>query len=226
MNSPIVFVSGSKGGVGKSIATMAILDYLTSSNRFVKLVESDLANPDVWKSYGRSVESELVDLDQEDGWISLVNTFDADPHSTFVINTPARSNEAIRQHGAVLLDSLKELDRKFVTFWVINRQRDSLELLESFMESMPAGVIHVIRNGYFGDARKFELYEQSATKRAIKEQGGLSLFLPDLSDRVTDALYTDRITLEEAAGQLKLGDRAVLQSWRNAARSMFAEAEL
>ena len=226
MNSPIVFVSGSKGGVGKSIATMAILDYLTSANRFVKLVESDLANPDVWKSYGRSVESELVDLDQEDGWISLVNTFDADPHSTFVINTPARSNEAIRNHGAVLLDSLKELDRHFVTFWVINRQRDSLELLESFMETMPAGVIHVIRNGYFGDARKFELYEQSAMKRAIKDQGGLSLFLPDLADRVTDSLYTDRITLEEAAGQLKLGDRAVLQSWRNSVRTMFSEAEL
>ncbi len=226
MNSPIVFVSGSKGGVGKSIASMAVLDYLLSANRFVKLVEADLANPDVWKSYGRSVESELVDLDQEEGWISLVNTFDADPHSTYVINTPARSNEAIRNHGAVLLDSLKELDRNFVTFWVINRQRDSLELLESFMESMPAGVIHVIRNGYFGEARKFELYEQSAVKRAIKEQGGLSLFLPDLADRVTDALYTDRITLEEASHQLRLGDRAVLQSWRNAALSMFGEAEL
>jgi hypothetical protein len=226
MNSPIVFVSGSKGGVGKSIATMAVLDYLTSANRFVKLVESDLANPDVWKSYGRSVESELVDLDQEDGWINLVNTFEADPHTTFVMNTPARSNEAIRQHGTVLLDSLKELDRNFVTFWVINRQRDSLELLESFMETMPAGVIHVIRNGYFGEARKFELYEQSAVKRAIKEQGGLSLYLPDLADRVTDSLYSDRITLDEAAGQLKLGDRAVLQSWRTAARAMFAEAEL
>ena len=84
----------------------------------------------------------------------------------------------------------------------------------------------LIRNGYFGDARKFELYEQSSVKRAIKEQGGLSLFLPDLADRVTDALYTERITLDEAASQLKLGDRAVLQSWRNSVRSMLAQAEL
>jgi hypothetical protein len=226
MNSPIVLVSGSKGGVGKSIATMAVLDYLTSANRFVKLMETDLANPDVWKSYGRSVESELVDLDQEDGWISLVNTFEADPHSTYVINTPARNNEAVRQHGAILLDSLKELERRLVTLWIINRQRDSLELLESYLESMPLGTVHVIRNGYFGDARKFELYEQSAVKRAIKEQGGLSLYLPDLADRVTDALYTDRITLEEAATQLKLGDRTVLQSWRNSVRSMLMQTEL
>ena len=226
MNSPIVLVSGSKGGVGKSIATMAVLDYLTTANRFVKLIETDLANPDVWKSYGRSVESELVDLDQEEGWINLVNTFEADPHSTYVINTPARNNEAVRQYGSVLLDSLKELERRLVTLWIINRQRDSLELLESYLESMPTGTVHVIRNGYFGDARKFELYEQSSVKRAIKEQGGLSLFLPDLADRVTDALYTERITLDEAASQLKLGDRAVLQSWRNSVRSMLAQAEL
>jgi hypothetical protein len=226
MNPPIVLISGSKGGVGKSIATMAVLDYLTSANRFVKLIETDLANPDVWKSYGRSVESELVDLDQEDGWINMVNTFEADPHSTYVINTPARNNEAVRQHGSVLLDSLKELDRRLVSLWIINRQRDSLELLESYLESMPLGTVHVIRNGYFGDARKFELYEQSVVKRAIKEQGGLSLYLPDLADRVTDALYTDRITLEEAATQLKLGDRAVLQSWRNSVRSMLMQTEL
>jgi hypothetical protein len=43
---------------------------------------------------------------------------------------------------------------------------------------------------------------------------------------VTDALYTDRITLEEAATQLKLGDRSVLQSWRNSVRSMLMQAEL
>ena len=226
MNPPILFVSGSKGGVGKSIAAMAVLDYLTAAGRPVKLVETDLANPDVWKSYGRSVESELLDLDQVDGWISLVNLVEADPHITFVINTPARNNESAREHGAILLDSLRELERRLVTLWVINRQRDSLELLESYMQSMNAGVIHVIRNGYFGDAHKFELYEQSAVKQTIKDHGGLSLFLPDLADRVTDALYSSRITIKEAAGQLTLGDRAVLNSWRNAVRSLLTEAEL
>lgn len=226
MNPPIVFISGSKGGVGKSIVAMAVLDYLTSAGRPVKLVEADLANPDVGKSYGRSVETEALDLDQVDGWISLVNLLDTDPHITYVVNTPARNNDSVREHGAILLDSLRELERRLVTLWVINRQRDSLELLESYMQSMNSGIIHVVRNGYFGDAHKFELYEQSAVKKTIKEQGGLSLFLPDLADRVTDALYTNRITLKEASGQLTLGDRAVLNSWRNSVRSLLTEAEL
>jgi cellulose biosynthesis protein BcsQ len=45
MNQPIVFVSGSKGGVGKSITSMAVLDYLAAEHH-----EADTTNPDVWKS--------------------------------------------------------------------------------------------------------------------------------------------------------------------------------
>ena len=224
MNAPIIFVSGSKGGVGKSLTTMAVLDYLATENRYVKLIESDTANPDVWNAYGRSIESEMLDLDQVDGWIYLVNTCDADPHKTIVVNTPARSNDAVRDHGNILLDSLQELGRPLMTFWVINRQRDSLELLKSYIDAMPAGVVHVVRNGYFGEERKFELFEHSPLKQEIHSHGGMSLYLPDLADRVTDALYTGRITIEEAAKQLKLGDRAVLQSWRNSVRQLLAQA--
>jgi hypothetical protein len=223
MNQPIVFVSGSKGGVGKSITTMAVLDHLTAEHRFMKLIESDTNNPDVWKSYGKTVESEVVDLDNVDGWINLVNTCDASPFKTIVINTPARNGEAVRLHGRVLLDSLKELARPLITLWVINRQRDSLDLLKIYLDTMPAGVVHVIRNGYFGSEQKFELYDTSTLRDAITQQGGKSLFLPDLADRVTDELYTRRITLGEAAAQLKLGDRAELQRWRGAVRELMAQ---
>lgn len=224
MNQPIVFVTGSKGGVGKSITTMAVLDYLTTEHRYVRLHEADTTNPDVWKSYGRSVESEVVGLDTVDGWIQLVNTCDASNFKTVVVNTPARNNDAARLHGRILLDSLKELARPFVTLWVINRQRDSLDLLKSYLDAMPGGTVHVVRNGYFGDERKFELWETSAIKEAIQAQGGRDLFLPDLADRVTDELYSRRITLSEASAQLKLGDRAELQRWRSTVREMFIQA--
>jgi len=226
MNSPIVFVTGSKGGVGKSITAMAVIDYLTTQQRFLKLLESDTTNPDVWKSYGRSVESEGADLDEVDGWIHLVNTCDAHPFKTVVVNTPARNNMGVRSHGGILIDSLKELGRPLITLWVINRQRDSLELLKEYMELMPIGVTHVVRNGYFGEARKFELYENSPIRTAIEEQQGKSLYLPDLADRVTDELYSRRITLAEASQQLKIGDRTELQRWRTTVAEMLVSAGL
>jgi len=220
MNSPIVFVSGSKGGVGKSITSMAVLDYMTTNQRLVKLVESDSSNPDVWKSYNRAVESEQVDLDDVEGWIQLVNTCDAQSFKTIVVNTPARNNAGVRKHGEILLNSLHELGRPLVTLWVINRQRDSLDLLSEYLDLMPGGVVHVIQNGYFGEAKKFELYQGSSLVERIGQQNGKSLFLPDLADRVTDELYSKRITLAQAATQLKIGDKVELQRWRAAVGEM------
>jgi len=224
MNQPIVFVSGSKGGVGKSLTAMAALDYLSTEHRYLRLLEADTTNPDVWKSYRRTVEAEVVDLDDVDGWINLVNVCDAHPFKAIVINTPARNNDAVRLHGGILLDSLKELARPLVTLWVINRQRDSLELLKNYLDTMPGGVVHVVRNGYFGDQSKFELYQQSSLPEAIHQLGGQTLFLPDLADRVTDELYSRRITLAEAVQQLKLGDRVELQRWRATVREMMVQA--
>ena len=70
----IYWVGGSKGGVGKSMMTLATVDHLLEQRANVLLVECDTSNPDVWKAYKEEVETELIDLDEADGWIHLVNT--------------------------------------------------------------------------------------------------------------------------------------------------------
>jgi hypothetical protein len=221
-NAPIVFVSGSKGGVGKSISTMAVLDHLSSKQQMVKLVDADTSNPDVFKSYGRAVESEQIDLDDVEGWIQLVNIADQPSFKTVVVNTPARNNDGVRKHGAVLLNALKELSRPLITLWIINRQRDSLDLLAEYLDlTANHGVVHVVQNGYFGEQKKYELYNTSSIKDRVAGQNGKTLFLPDLADRVTDELYSKRITLAQAATQMKIGDRVELQRWRAAIGEMF-----
>jgi hypothetical protein len=113
-----------------------------------------------------------------------------------------------------------------VTLWVINRQRDSLDLLSEYLDLMPGGVVHVVQNGYFGEAKKFELYQNSSLHERVTHQGGKSLFLPDLADRVTDELYSKRITLAQATQQLKIGDRVELQRWRASVGEMLATVGL
>jgi Mrp family chromosome partitioning ATPase len=223
MNQPIILVSGSKGGVGKSLTTMALLDYYAVNHKYLKLIDADTNNPDVFRCYGSTTEGEVLDLDDVDGWIRLVNICDASPFKTIIVNTPAQSNAAVHKHAPILLDSLRELARPLITLWVINRQRDSLELLKDYMEHMKGGIVHVVRNGYFGEEKKFELYENSALRGTVGGQGGKKLFLPDLADRVTDELYGKRTTISEAAQQFKLGDRAELQRWRTSVAAMFAE---
>jgi len=45
-----------------------------------------------------------------------------------------------------------------VVFWLIDRKRESLELLADFLDAIPDAEMHVVRNMYLGPEKKFELY--------------------------------------------------------------------
>lgn len=220
----IIFSAGSKGGVGKTILSIATIDTLLSTGVKPVLVESDTSNPDVWKMYGNELEHRLLNLDTVDGWMDLVNFAEEIKGRTIVVNTAARNNESLAKFGKMLNDNLGELDRKLVTFWVINRQRDSLELLKDFLDVMPASKTHVFRNGYFGDEHKFDLYNGSKIRGSIEGQGGRSYHFPDLADRVVDELYSKRMTIEQAMQAMPIGNRTELRRWRELARDVVNDA--
>lgn len=214
MTKNIFIVGGNKGGVGKSIASVGLIDTLLRKSEKVMLVESDNANPDVFMMYGSQISSVKIDLDDANGWIDLVNTCDENADSHVVVNTGARNNKGIAAYSATLAMTLPELNRKLITLWVINRQRDSLELLREYMAALPSSVVHVVRNGHYGDERKFELYNNSNIRKAVEAEGGKSVTLPDLADRVSDDLYSKRLSIDSAMQALPIGNRAELTRWR------------
>jgi len=223
MEKQIYLVGGSKGGVGKSLVSMALVDHLLENGESVLLVESDTSNPDVWKAYNDTVDAHLLDLDEADGWIELVNLCDSAPKSVAVVNTAARNNRGVSAYGETLNSTLADLKRRLVTLWVINRQRDSLELLREYMAAIPNAEVHVVRNAYFGDEKKFELYNSSNIKKAVEDQGGKSVTFPDLADRVSDDLYSKRLSIAKASKELPLGNRAELSRWKNEVTRVLSE---
>ena len=222
MAKPIYLVGGGKGGVGKSMVTMALMDDLQQRDQTMLLVETDTTNPDVWMCYRDAVETATLDLDEVDGWIALINRCESQPDHTVIVNTAARNNHGVSVHGVTLNSTLVDLQRRLVTLWVINRQRDSLELLKPFQEALSNAVVHVVRNLYFGEPAKFELYNHSRLRETLERAGGQTLDFPDLADRVSDDLFGQRLSIARAARDLPLGNRAELTRWRNACARMFA----
>ena len=217
----LYFIGGSKGGVGKSILSMILADYLTQyRQRKIILVESDTSNPDVGKTFTHNDDVEVISLslDNADGWIELVNYSEASDKD-ILINSAARSGEAVEKFGGTLIGSLEELQRQLVSFWVINRQRDSIELLKKYMDVVP-GELHVVRNTFYGEPQKFELFNNSKTKIEA-EKRGITIDLPDLADRVTDDLYSKRLSVAKAMLEMPLGNRAELKRWRTIAWETF-----
>lgn len=119
IGNDIDLVSGAKGGVGKSLATMGLLDYLR--DRKPALLETDSANPDVGKSYCSEVSKfAALDLSHDESWIDLANFIEATDTSV-VINAAAGlgSSDSVKNLG----DGLAELQRDLRVWWVLNTQR-------------------------------------------------------------------------------------------------------
>lgn len=224
---PVFLVAGCKGGVGKSMVSQALVDDLLQRGEPVLLVETDTSVPDVWRACGKlpGVTAITLDLDDIDGWIALSTALSEHPRQVGVVNTAARNQPGIVAYGPVLNRALSKLNRRLVTLWVINRQRDSLELLEDYRKVLAGSLTHVLRNGYFGPTDKFELYNASPHRKAIEADGGESLTFPDLADRVCDRLYTERLAiaeaLDDAAARIDFGSRIELERWREEVRALF-----
>jgi hypothetical protein len=93
------------------------------------------------------------------------------------------------------------------------------------MEMVPFGVLHVIRNGYYGELAKFQLYENSKLKIAVEEQGK-SLYFYELNDMVCDIIRNNNIPAADAVEDKErfgLGGRMVLERWRGRCKQMFDE---
>jgi hypothetical protein len=89
-----------------------------------------------------------------------------------------------------------------------------MELLKEYLETIGSTTVHVLRNGYFGDEKKFELYNGSKLKAMVEDRGGRSLLFPELADRVSDDLYIKRLAIAGAVTSLPIGNRAELLRWR------------
>ncbi|WP_308772109.1 hypothetical protein [uncultured Bilophila sp.] len=76
-----------------------------------------------------------------------------------VINVAARTKTSTASYGDIMKEALREMRRELVVFWIINRHRDSIELLHSFQEVFTDVPVHVCWNLYFGEARRFDMHK-------------------------------------------------------------------
>ena len=223
MAQPIYLISGSKGGVGKSLFSMAVIDYHYANDKNCILIESDTSNPDVYMCYSELVLSEAINLDVSDGWIELVNLCEENPDSIVIINSAARSNTGITDFGGTLGELLGELDRKLITFWMVDDKKDGAELLLNFMDAMPNSTVHVVRNEKAGNVENF--YCSEMLQSGEIKINGQTLSLPILNSKVANHLYNDRLSIEQVVvestrfGKAKdqkipMGNRGHMKDWR------------
>lgn len=219
-------IGGGKGGVGKSIVSHALINYVQSSGKSVTIIETDTSNPDVGlvSEKDSKMQVEYLDLDKKDGWLNFIDILEK-TEGVAIVNLASRSNTSVNNHGKILAEVLPEIKGELRTVWVINRQRDSLELLQEYRKIIPARV-DVLMNGYFGDKEKFSLFAGSVTKKEVEKAGGKSALFPDLADRVTDEINVKRMSISEAEKSMSLSSRAELARWKKEVADAFKQLDI
>ena len=227
----LAYVGGSKGGTGKSLVCMALVDYFrkTFPGDEILLIETDASNPDVGRLYKNTigVSNYGVLLDEEEkGWVAMADAIDDTSAKHIIINSMAASNLGVQAQGTLFEQSIMDstLDVKFNVFWVANRNKDSVTLLRHFLKHFTRAVVFPVLNLYFGKEEEFSFYRSSLdVHEMIAERGGRQLFFPNLNDLIADKLYTDEISFEELPSRLKLGMRTSLDRWLKAVQRTFDE---
>lgn len=214
----VIIVGGGKGGVGKSMVTMGIVDALLENGEQVVLVEADDSNPDTHKALNKLVTSAICNIDHEEGYIALGNIIEANKTAYVVVNSPARATKSIIKHGGILADVVAEQQRELVMLWPINRQRDSIELLKSFLDGAAGySATYVLKNTYFGAAEKFSRFDASTQKNRVAG----TIDYPELNDLLADKINDNRLAFSNASEGLTIAERSVLTRFRNAAHKAF-----
>jgi hypothetical protein len=127
----LTYVGGSKGGTGKSLICMALVDYVrrVSPKEEILLIETDSSNPDVGRLYentdGVSIRGVLLD-EEEKGWVTMADYIDDTSARHIVINSMAASNLGIRVQGPLFEQSMIDsgLEINFNVFWACNRYQN------------------------------------------------------------------------------------------------------
>jgi hypothetical protein len=220
----IFYVGGSKGGTGKSLVSMGLVDYLkkTFPKDDILLFETDATNPDVGRLYKktRGIVVENIALNEnEDNWSNLIDIIDQSKAPYVVINSMAGANVGVEAQGYFLNEAIDEeiLDVDFKCLWVMNRDKDSVDLLKKYMDSIKYVTVYPIKNLWFGKEFDFSYYDESNEGKLIREmvgkRGGRDFTFPVLNPKLTYKLYTQQNNFEEIRETLSAGMRISLSHW-------------
>ncbi|OCB03909.1 hypothetical protein BBC27_05805 [Acidithiobacillus ferrivorans] len=177
MSKKTLYLShGDKGGCGKSILSMFIVEHLLASQKTVCLVESDPSQPDLAGRYAddKSIVNGFLSLNQagdSENAISKFNTWlELQGGDNVVVNLPAGAGETLDKLGDLLLDTCEALDYRLVVTYSLEKNVMAADMFASSLKSGLMSMIvpanrFVIYPAFKGEPADFAWVDHSAREK-------------------------------------------------------------
>lgn len=191
-NYPVVIFDGDKGGVGKSTACGAFVDWCIKHGIPVGVVDGDSRNPDVHRMFEGAVPVIRADLRIHAGWMDMTDFQNDNPGSVIVASMPAGVGKQMEFEAPRLLEAMEHSGRSISLAWLINRSLDSINLLNEATKAFGPKLSSrfVLKNLFFGNEDSFLRWRESKTRKEFESAGGVTLNFPELHERVMDKLFS------------------------------------
>ena len=230
--TPIWFVGGERGGVGKSACAHLLLDYLRVRLGYRTIVvETDRLNADVGRAFERKEIADVVmyplRFDTMDEWIRLVDLAEDSPDAAVLINGAAQLFFALKT-GLQYMQRGGGTDREWVHWFVMGRDIESVQLLRRYVEMIGELTerhrLVVIESAGPSNEREFKAWRQSNLYAGLREGGCPIVEVSHLALSVADEMRSRAWSISEACEGLRFSARIELERWRNAAFASIARA--
>jgi hypothetical protein len=219
----IIFSHGDKGGTGKSMASVMLIETLLDHGKSVVLVESDESTPDVARRYEHvdGVTTILCNLNRAGDEINAVSDFAAAVDGAapagsgkfVIVNLPGGAGETIDSQSKMLVDAFKDIGTEIrVCYSLGDAPVQSLAMVESFGHGLCGAVdpskVQILLAGWQSPIDNFH-WMKMKERTALLRRGLRDEYLVRIiqTAAVRPLVFSSKGRLSDLLSKLKLMER-------------------
>lgn len=218
----LIWITGSKGGTGKSTFARGVAHTLQVADIDSALFDGDPENAQLhrfYKTVGNGVTR--IGIKQRDGVDDVLTHMREVGTQIILVDVPVGGGGILAslEEDLGFLSAVSELGYDLTVVSVLSCSKDSVNQLKHTIEVTEGyDVAHVaVKNLFYGSAEEFELFDESNTKQRLLEGGGLVIEMRKLLRKTYDRLdkfdFSFQAALEADSEMVSWPDARRVKQW-------------
>jgi hypothetical protein len=181
----VIWITGGKGGTGKSTFARGLLHILRAAGIEVAPFDGDPDNSQLYRHYkntGKGVTR--IAIRERGGADDVISEMEEVGTSVILIDVPAGGGNVLvgLEEEVGFLSALSEIGYGLTMVTLLSRVKDSVNQLKLALDiTQDYDVAHVaVKNLYYGESSKFRFLDRSNTRQRLLDLGGYVIEMRDL----------------------------------------------